>query len=279
VGQRPASPEEIQRRLAIVVIASVLCILTFTLVSRARSRAANAAEPASQAHVGPPIPVPMEPIPTSTVKKAPPIFYGSLSPGGTRTQLLPEDEAKIVKRAREEMERVWYYDNSWMETSGYPMGDIPPDRGACTDVVVRSLRAVEIDLQQLVHEDIVNNGSAYALAQADTHIDHRRVGTMLQFFQRNAMSLPTDTKSPRSIRTFRPGDVVFFAWSYGRLAPPEHVGVVSDQKGPRGLPLVIQNGGPRPTESDNLDHGKLVGHFRALPRPGAAVATASTVAN
>ena len=36
----------------------------------------------------------------------------------------------------------------------YPNGDIPGDRGVCTDVVVRAYRKLGIDLQKEVHEDM-----------------------------------------------------------------------------------------------------------------------------
>jgi len=36
----------------------------------------------------------------------------------------------------------------------YPGGDVPPDRGVCTDVIIRAYRKMGIDLQQAVHEDM-----------------------------------------------------------------------------------------------------------------------------
>ena len=44
---------------------------------------------------------------------------------------------------------------------------------------------------------------------------------------------------------------------------------VDDTKiGPRGVPLVIENGGPFPVEHDSLGmgRGKIIGHFRALKK-------------
>jgi uncharacterized protein YijF (DUF1287 family) len=251
------------------VILLGLLIAGLFVTQLARSRHAGTAE-AAEPPRGLPTPVPMSTEDTTPRKVQPPMFAGSLTRGGHQLKLPMEDERKIVERARAEIGTVLFYDNSWMQTSGYPMGDVPEDRGACTDVVVRSLRSVGIDLQQLVHEDVLANPTAYAISQPDIHIDHRRVGSMFTFFQRNSMPLPLDARNRKNWQTFRPGDIVFFAWSFGRLAPPEHVGVVSDKKGPRGLPLVIQNGGPRPLESDTLDRGKIVGHFRALPKPEAS---------
>ena len=197
----------------------------------------------------------------ATEKHVPPVFHGAPTMGKAQ-RLTSDAETRIAARARDELVRVTQYDNTWMETSGYPMGDVPSNRGACTDVVVRSLREVGIDLQQLVHEDAESDLKGYSMTSTDSHVDHRRVSTMMTFFQRRAMSLSTN---PKERDAFRPGDIVFYAWSWGRFAPAEHVAIVSDKKGPRGQWMIIQNGGPKPTETDGLDHGKIVGHFRALP--------------
>src|SRR5262245_37479750 len=39
----------------------------------------------------------------------------------------------------------------------YPNGDVPADTGVCTDEVIRSYRALGIDLQKEVHEDMQQN--------------------------------------------------------------------------------------------------------------------------
>src|SRR5215203_3778236 len=61
----------------------------------------------------------------------------------------------------------------------YPMGDVPAEIGVCSDVVVRAYRAVAIDLQQRVHEDMRGAFAAYprawGMARPDPNIDHRRV--------------------------------------------------------------------------------------------------------
>lgn len=189
---------------------------------------------------------------------------------GAATSLRPapdalpwELEGKIVARAREEITRGVTYANGYLPVSGYPMGDIPQDRGACTDVVVRSLRAAGIDLQQLVHEDVLAVPDYYRLPQVDTNIDHRRISTMHAYLARNAMSLTTDIREKQA---FRPGDIVFFSWTRCPNCKLDHVGVVSDAVGPRGHRLVLENGGPRAIEQDSLDRGSVVGHFRALAR-------------
>ena len=226
-----------------------------------RAQIANAAsEPATPLTADDeltPVPMSVEPA------KQEPLSFAAHNFGeaGPRTTLWPDQEASIVTRARKEIDLVTTYDSSWMETSGYPMGDVPASRGACTDVVVRSLREIGIDLQELVHEDIVRDMGAYGVTAPDSHIDHRRIGTMFTFMTRNAMPL---TLNVHDKKAWRPGDIVFVAWSFKKGAPAEHVGIISDRIGARGVPLVIENGGPHAVESDSLGKGKVVGHFRPL---------------
>ena len=226
-----------------------------------RASVANAAsEPAPTADQLVPVPMSAEPAPGPA--KEPLSFAAhALAAAGPRLTLWPDQEASVVARARREIDLVSTYDGSWMQTSGYPMGDVPESRGACTDVVVRSLREIGVDLQELVHEDIIRDMSAYGVTAADSHIDHRRLSTMFTFMTRNAMPLSLDVHDRKA---WRPGDIVFVAWSFKKGAPAEHVGVISDHIGPRGMPMVIENGGPHAVESDSLGKGKIVGHFRAL---------------
>ena len=41
----------------------------------------------------------------------------------------------------------------------YPNGDVPGNRGVCTDVIIRAYRKLGIDLQKEVHEDMKANFS------------------------------------------------------------------------------------------------------------------------
>ena len=43
----------------------------------------------------------------------------------------------------------------------YPNGDIPGDKGVCTDVIIRAYRLIGIDLQKDVHEDMKANFDKY----------------------------------------------------------------------------------------------------------------------
>src|SRR6476646_11319194 len=43
----------------------------------------------------------------------------------------------------------------------YPGGDVPADTGVCSDEIIRAYRAVGVDLQKEVHEDMAANFAAY----------------------------------------------------------------------------------------------------------------------
>jgi uncharacterized protein YijF (DUF1287 family) len=79
------------------------------------------------------------------------------------------------------------YDPSYFSIE-YPNGDVPSNRGVCTDVVIRTFRKCGIDLQRLVHEDMKNHFGLYpknwGLSRPDPNIDHRRVPNLRTFFTR-----------------------------------------------------------------------------------------------
>jgi uncharacterized protein YijF (DUF1287 family) len=183
------------------------------------------------------------------------------------------ESSPIVARARLEVARGVTYDPAWFPI-GYPNGDPAPDVGVCTDVVIRSLRTTGIDLQSLIHEDILRRPSAYTTVQRpDRNIDHRRVAPMLTYLRAHAESLPR-TFDQAALSTWEPGDVVVWAFRACPACSPDHVGIVSDRVGPRGVPLVLHNIGPRPSEDDRLDAWTVLGHFRATRSPaGQAKAT------
>src|SRR5262249_37109208 len=125
------------------------------------------------------------------------------------------------------------------------------------------------DLQTLVHDDVAADLRAYRAKTADAHIDHRRISTLYTFFRRRFVSL--STTDLRDEATWRPGDVVFITHEWRRGAPPEHVAIVRDVKGRRGIPLLVENGGPRPVEHDSLGRKKIVAHFRVVAATARAV--------
>ena len=52
------------------------------------------------------------------------------------------------------------YDRAYFKI-GYPNGDVPKDKGVCTDVIIRTYRKFKIDLQKEVHEDMNANFDEY----------------------------------------------------------------------------------------------------------------------
>lgn len=140
----------------------------------------------------------------------------------------------------------------------YPEGDLPTDRGVCTDVVIRSLRAAGHDLQELIHEDMSAHfglyPKRYGLTKPDPNIDHRRVPNQLVFMKRFAQVLPIDVSNPKS---WLPGDIVYWKMS----EKLDHCGIVSSLRNGEGLPYVIHNAGSC-AEEDLLTRWEIVGHFR-----------------
>ncbi len=143
----------------------------------------------------------------------------------------------------------------------YPGGDVPPDTGVCTDEVIRSYRAVGVDLQQEVHEDMLQNFAAYPnkrrwlLAHPDANIDHRRVPNLMVFFQRKGESLPLTNRA----EDYAPGDLV--TWDLDGNLP--HIGIVVDHKaGWTERYMIVHNIGEGPKIEHVLFNWKITGHYR-----------------
>jgi hypothetical protein len=139
----------------------------------------------------------------------------------------------------------------------YPGGDVPADTGVCTDEIIRIYRAVGIDLQKEVHEDMVRNFVAYPhkwQQHADSNIDHRRVPNLMTFFSREGTSLPIT----RYTTKYLPGDIV--AWDLG--SGITHIGILVDRKGLSGVYMVVHNIGRGPQMEDVLFDWKIIGHYR-----------------
>ena len=83
------------------------------------------------------------------------------------------DPPKLVAAARHQTRTATTYDGSYTRV-GYPMGDVPSNRGVCTDLVIRAYRVIGIDLQVLVHEDMRAHFDLYprlwGLRQPDANI-------------------------------------------------------------------------------------------------------------
>ena len=164
---------------------------------------------------------------------------------------------RIAIAARQQIGVTTSYDPAYVSLK-YPNGDIPKERGVCTDVVIRALRGLDFDLQKLVHEDMKKNFSKYPttwkLKRPDKNIDHRRVPNLRRYFERRGISLKL-TKDPVN---FKSGDLVTCKVPGNR----PHIMVVSDQKNSEGIPYVIHNIGAGALEDDDLFTFKLTGHYR-----------------
>jgi uncharacterized protein len=139
----------------------------------------------------------------------------------------------------------------------YPGGDVPEGTGVCTDEVIRSYRAVGVDLQKEVHEDMLRNFEAYPHGEQrrpDKNIDHRRVPNLMVFFSRKGEKLPMTTQP----EDYSAGDIV--AWDLG--GGVTHIGIVVDQRGPSGHFMIVHNIGRGPQMEDVLFDWKVIGHYR-----------------
>ena len=149
------------------------------------------------------------------------------------------------------------YDPAYF-TMKYPGGDIPAGKGVCTDVVIRAYRAVGIDLQKEVHNDMAANFSKYprnwGLKRTDTNIDHRRVPNLMVFFSRKGFVKPI-TENPTD---YLSGDIV--CWDLG--GGISHIGIVVNRKA-EGADrcMVVHNIGAGQVVEDCLFKYPIIGHY------------------
>ena len=111
--------------------------------------------------------------------------------------------------AAESLSRFVIYDPNYTKID-YPNGDVPSNRGVCTDVVIRTLRKIGIDLQVEVYKHRKSKG-----LKTDTNIDHRRVPNMCAYL--------TDSSDWEIVDEAQPGDVIWWITPAGT----NHVGVVT----------------------------------------------------
>ncbi|WP_020394242.1 DUF1287 domain-containing protein [Thiolinea disciformis] len=180
--------------------------------------------------------------------------------------------------SRAALDRLRYrvrYDGSYIPI-GYPNGDVPQNIGVCTDTVIRSYRRLGVDLQRLVHQDMIQafysypNLPKWGLQGPDTNIDHRRVHNLKVFFTRHGQRLPVT----RNASDYRPGDLV--TWSLG--GDQEHIGIVVDRPSPADPNrfMIVHNIGDGEKLEDVLFKMPITGHYRFYPnvRPQAQLASA-----
>jgi len=184
---------------------------------------------------------------------------------------------RLIKAGLERVGKTLIYDPAYRQLS-YPGGNVPDDRGVCTDVVIRAYRALGIDLQQLVHEDMRVAFSQYpkrwSLRRPDRNIDHRRVPNLRRFLVRHGKVLSVSLQA----KDYKAGDLV--TWDItspvdktrqtsGRKSPrltfarKPHIGIVTDRLSSDGeRPLIVHNIGIGARLDDILFRFQITGRYR-----------------
>jgi uncharacterized protein YijF (DUF1287 family) len=161
---------------------------------------------------------------------------------------------KIVDHAKWQTTQKVTYNGKYIQID-YPGGDVPSNIGVCTDVIIRAYRTVNIDLQKLVHEDMLlhkvdYDNRMFYNKKVDSNIDHRRTFNLRTFFTRKGAKKSINSK-------YIPGDLVFWNISGG------HVGIVIDIKVPgTDRYYIVHNRGSGPKMEDFLYRFKIIDHYR-----------------
>jgi hypothetical protein len=184
------------------------------------------------------------------------LLPGQVNPAGAETAQAKREH--LVNAALSQVGVTTSYDPAYAKL-GYPGGDVPEDRGVCTDVIIRALRKVNVDLQVLVHEDKKKAPEAYPADwgkdKLDANIDHRRVPNLMTYFERQGKDMVL-TQQPED---YLPGDIVVWRLPSGLL----HVGLVTNRLAPgTKRPLMVHNIGGGAQCEDVLFNFTLIGHYR-----------------
>ena len=184
-------------------------------------------------------------------------FYTCTQTSTTPKVKTPTD--LIMDHAKWQLTQDVTYDGSYRQID-YPNGDVPPDIGVCTDVIIRSYRSAGVDMQVLIYEDVKDDLSYYypihykrGTAKVDPNIDHRRVHIIRKFLDKNY----PDSKL-KSSDEYKPGDIIIWGnW---------HVGILIDEKVPgTDRYYGVHNIGAGPEKSDFYYDEEELDHYRWKP--------------
>ncbi len=164
----------------------------------------------------------------------------------------------LAKAAKEQTQDLVVYNARYMQIA-YPRGDVPALFGVCTDVVIRAYRALDIDLQELVHQS--------RAGPADKSIDHRRTELLRKFFATHGEQLAV---SPYS-EDYLPGDIVTYYRPQNKSSTA-HIAVVTDEISRSGRPMIAHNRGWGVQLEDALFVDQMTGHYRFRGLDATAVA-------
>jgi uncharacterized protein YijF (DUF1287 family) len=173
----------------------------------------------------------------------------------------------LAQAARAQVGVTVGYDPRYMHIA-YPNGDVPRATGVCADVIVRAGRdALGLDLQKLVHEDMVRNFDAYPARRAwgshapDANIDHRRVLNLEMYWQRSRAQLwkaGTATAGDAFPSAVEIGDIV--TWRLDARLP--HVGIIVDAVPGRARVVHNIGGGAEEAALSAFHPHRAAGHYR-----------------
>ncbi len=185
----------------------------------------------------------------ATGKDNRPLMSLSAAPGHTiaMDQALPFGERLAAAAVAQTREMVVY--NAKYVRIAYPMGDVAPLFGVCSDVIVRAYRALGIDLQELVARTRSGTG--------DTNIDHRRTDVLRRFFATHGHRLTPSEFA----EDYLPGDVVTYYRPQNKTSTA-HIGLVTNVLAPSGRPMIVHNRGWGPQLEDALFVDQMTGHYR-----------------
>lgn len=170
---------------------------------------------------------------------------------------------KLVRAGESQIGITTIYDPAYVRLA-FPGGDVPPERGVCTDVVIRAYRQLGLDLQQVIAADKKRAPQAYPKIWGDkppdANIDHRRVPNMQVYFRRRDAALPVSAKA----QDWQPGDLVT------QMLPGNlpHIGICAMERDAQGFPLVIHNIGRGTRKEASLNAFRITGHYRLAPSAG-----------
>ena len=148
----------------------------------------------------------------------------------------PTTGERLATAARAQIGITLTYDPVWSKIP-YPNGDVPRSKGVCADVVIRAARdAFNIDLQKLVHEDMLHDFDAYpsrakwGTHHPDANIDHRRVLNLEAFWQRAGCRIwhaTTRTAGDQFPPPLAVGDILTWLLSVNKADRLPHVAILS----------------------------------------------------
>jgi len=192
---------------------------------------------------------------------------------------LTQSQEKVLSIAREQVKEGVRFSGGYYAMP-YPGGDVPRGIGVSADIVVRSMRGANIDLQAKIHEDILQHPKRYPLkrwkmTRPDTNVDHRRLVNLYIYLQHHAHSLSVQTEG-EELTSYQAGDIVMWRTKDGMY--PDHVGLVSNRTDANGVPYVIDLHPKvgRALESHKVNSWVVRGHFRLLPTQGSSTASLSS---